>query len=105
MPKIDNFIKESFDLVNPLEIEFSDNKILIELCGIRDQNLIFLEEKLGIQITRRGNQLCFSGDIEDRHKASNILKGIYSSLEEGRSFDGNDIIDYMLTRLRMSDLF
>ena len=105
MPKIDNFTKEGFDLVNPLEIEFSDNNILIELCGIRDQNLIFLEEKLGIQITRRGNQLCFSGDIEDRHKASNILKGIYSSLEEGRSFDGNDIIDYMLTRLRMSDSF
>ena len=51
LSKIDNLITE--DLNTPLELEFQDNSVLIELCGIRDQNLIFLEDKLAIQITRR----------------------------------------------------
>ena len=101
LSKIDNQIIE--DLETPLEIVLHDNSILIELCGIRDQNLIFLEDKLGIQITRRGNKLSFSGNFEDRKKAANILKNIYSSLEEGRFFDGNDIIDFILTSLKMTD--
>ncbi len=103
MSKIDNLIKEGLEVNTPLEIEFQDNGVLIELCGIRDQNLIFLEDNLGIQITRRGNKLSFSGNFEDRKKASHILKSIYSYLEEGRSFDGNDIIDFILTSLKMTN--
>ncbi len=101
LSKIYNLITE--DLNTPLELEFEDNSVLIELCGIRDQNLIFLEDKLAIQITRRGNKLSFSGNLEDRQKAADILKSIYSSLEEGRSLDGNDIIDFVLTSLKMTD--
>ena len=101
MSKIDNLITE--DLNTPLELEFQDNSVLIELCGIRDQNLIFLEDKLAIQITRRGNKLSFSGNLEDRQKAADILKSIYSSLEEGRSLDANDIIDFVLTSLEITD--
>ena len=101
LSKIDNLITE--DLNTPLELEFQDNSVLIELCGIRDQNLIFLEDKLAIQITRRGNKLSFSGNLEDRQKAADILKSIYSSLEEGRSLDGNDIIDFVLTSLEITD--
>ncbi len=101
MSKIDNVTTE--DLNTPLELEFQDNSVLIELCGIRDQNLIFLEDKLGIQITRRGNKLSFSGNFEDRKKAADILKSLYSALEDGRSLDGNDIIDFFLTSLKMTD--
>ena len=53
MSKVDNFLIE--DPETPLEIEFQDNSVLIELCGVRDQNIIFLEDKLGILITRSGN--------------------------------------------------
>ena len=101
MSKVDNFLIE--DPEPPLEIEFQDNSVLIELCGVRDQNIIFLEDKLGIQITRRGNKLLFSGNFDDQKKAANILKNIYFSLEEGRSFEGNDIIDFILTSLKMSN--
>ena len=101
MSKVDNFLIEVSE--PPLEIEFQDNSVLIELCGVRDQNIIFLEDKLGIQITRRGNKLLFSGNFDDQKKAANILKNIYFSLEEGRSFEGNDIIDFILTSLKMSN--
>ena len=100
MSKVDNFLIE--DPEQPLEIEFQDNSVLIELCGVRDQNIIFLEDKLGIQITRRGNKLLFSGNFDDQKKAANILKNIYFSLEQGRSLEGNDIIDFILTSLKMS---
>ena len=101
MSKVDNFLIEVSE--PPLEIEFQDNSVLIELCGVRDQNIIFLEDKLGIQITRRGNKLLFSGNFDDQKKAANILKNIYFSLEEGRSLEGNDIIDFILTSLKMSN--
>ena len=66
MSKVDNFLIE--DPEQPLEIEFQDNSVLIELCGVTDQNIIFLEDKLGIQITRRGNKLLFSGNFDDQKK-------------------------------------
>ena len=103
MSKIENLIKNnSFE--TPLEIEFQDNNILKELCGIRDQNLILLEDKLNIQITRRGNVLSLSGNLEVRKKASILLKSIYSSLDEGRGFYGNDVIDLILSNLDMDNL-
>ena len=58
---------------------------------------------MGIQITRRGNKLLFSGNFDDQKKAANILKNIYFSLEQGRSLEGNDIIDFILTSLKMSN--
>ena len=103
MSKIENLIKNS-SFETPLEIEFQDNNILKELCGIRDQNLILLEDKLNIQITRRGNVLSLSGNLEVRKKASILLKSIYSALDEGRGFYGNDVIDLILSNLDMDNL-
>ena len=39
LSKIDNLITE--DLNTPLELEFQDNSVLIELCGIRDRSNFF----------------------------------------------------------------
>ena len=72
MSKVDNFLIEVSE--PPLEIEFQDNSVLIELCGVRDQNIIFLEDKLGIQITRRGNKLLFSGNFDDQKKSCKYFK-------------------------------
>ena len=43
-------------------VEFPDNRLLIDLCGEYDRNLAEIEnQKLGVQILRRGNQLARSG--------------------------------------------
>ena len=39
------------------QLEFADNRLLIDLCGEFDRNLAELENKLSIQIVRRGNLL------------------------------------------------
>ena len=38
-------------------IKFPDNKLLIDLCGEFDRNLAEIEQKLTLQIVRRGNEL------------------------------------------------
>ncbi len=89
MSKVDIVQKHPFYLETPSQLEFPDNNVLAELCGAGDRNLQKLEDKLGIQINRRGNLLSFSGDRESRANAVVILKKIYIYLEEGRSLDVN----------------
>ena len=101
MSKVDILQKQSSFLKTPSEVEFPDNSVLVELCGVGDMNLHKLEDKLGIQISRRGNILSFSGQNKSRAEAVIILNKIYSYLEEGRSIDFSDldsIAEFILSR-------
>ncbi len=91
MPEFDILQSQSSFLETPSEVEFPDNSVLVELCGAGDINLQKLEDKLGIQISRRGNILSFSGDRKARANAANLLNKIYSYLEEGRLLDFSDL--------------
>ena len=72
-------------------LEFPDNFLLIDLCGEYDRNLTTIENSLGVQILRRGNQLAVIGEDGPRHDAVNVLRALYSRLEAGRSLDPGDI--------------
>ncbi|MCH1412687.1 MAG: phosphate starvation-inducible protein PhoH, partial [Rhodobacteraceae bacterium] len=37
-------------------IKFPDNRLLIDLCGEFDKNLAEIEQRLTLQIVRRGNE-------------------------------------------------
>ncbi len=91
MSKVDILQKQSSFLETPSEVEFPNNSVLAELCGVGDMHLHKLEDKLGIQISRRGNILSFSGHSKSRVDAVIILNKIYTYLEEGRSIDFNDL--------------
>ena len=43
-------------------IKFPDNRLLIDLCGEFDKNLAEIEQRLTLQIVRRGNELNLLGD-------------------------------------------
>ena len=93
MPKVD-IVKKQFSYIEtPSELEFPNNSILVELCGIGDINIHVLEDKLGIQISRRGNIFSFSGNKTARSDAVIVLNKLYNNLEEGRSLDFNDLDD------------
>jgi phosphate starvation-inducible PhoH-like protein len=70
-------------------IEFSDNRLLIELCGEYDRNLAQLEQLLSVQINRRGNILAILGEARDR--AAEVLEGLYERLEQGKEVEAGDI--------------
>ncbi|WP_322891559.1 MULTISPECIES: PhoH family protein [unclassified Yoonia] len=72
-------------------LEFPDNFLLIDLCGEYDRNLTTIEDKLSVQILRRGNLLAVIGEQGPRQDALEVLKSLYQRLEQGRSLDAGDI--------------
>jgi phosphate starvation-inducible protein PhoH and related proteins len=72
-------------------LEFPDNFLLIDLCGEYDRNLTTIEDKLSVQILRRGNLLAVIGEKGPRQDALEVLKSLYQRLEQGRSLDAGDI--------------
>ena len=87
------------DPTAPAVLEFPDNFLLIDLCGEHDRNLAELEQKLEVQILRRGNQLSIHGAPEPKAEAAQVLTALYERLEAGRSVEPADID----RELRMSD--
>ncbi|MEL7088243.1 MAG: PhoH family protein, partial [Planctomycetota bacterium] len=72
-------------------IEFPDNRLLQALCGEFDRNLAQIEQGVGIQIVRRGNQLVIIGEPAGQEAAAEVLNDLYSRLEAGRDVEPGDI--------------
>ena len=72
-------------------VEFPDNRLLIDLCGEYDRNLTDIEQKLSVQIVRRGNQLVVMGEDESQKQAIEVLQALYTRLEGGRDVEAADV--------------
>ena len=72
-------------------LEFSDNRLLIDLCGQFDRNIAQIEQALEIQIIRRGNLLSIAGPTAARLRAAEVLHTLYARLEDGRGLEPGDI--------------
>jgi len=72
-------------------IKFPDNRLLIDLCGEFDKNLAEIEQKLALQIVRRGNDLNLFGDEISRSAGKIILEALYTRLENGKTLDSGDL--------------
>ncbi|MEM9126055.1 MAG: PhoH family protein, partial [Pseudomonadota bacterium] len=72
-------------------VEFPDNRLLIDLCGEYDRNLTEIEQKLSVQIVRRGNQLVVMGDEDSQKNAIEVLHALYTRLEGGREVEAADV--------------
>ncbi|MGB0735167.1 MAG: PhoH family protein [Paracoccaceae bacterium] len=70
---------------------FPDNRLMIELCGEFDKNLVKIEKQLDVQIIRRGNQLDIFGPNEAASEAHSVLSNLYERLENGKSVEFADI--------------
>ena len=72
-------------------LEFSNNFLLIDLCGEHDRHLAAIEEKLGVQILRRGNVISVIGAGGSGKVAADVLKVLYARLEGGRTVETADV--------------
>ncbi|WP_170472113.1 PhoH family protein [Ruegeria profundi] len=72
-------------------VEFPDNRLLIDLCGEYDRNLTEIEQKLSVQIVRRGNQLVVMGEEDSQKNAIEVLQALYTRLEGGRDVEAADV--------------
>ncbi|EAQ01716.1 PhoH family protein [Pseudooceanicola batsensis HTCC2597] len=81
----------SDDTLAEVAVEFPDNFLLIELCGEFDRNLAEIEQKLSVQILRRGNHLVAMGEKPAAEEAVQVLRALYARLEAGRPVASADI--------------
>ena len=72
-------------------LEFPDNFLLIDLCGEYDRNLAAIEDRLGVQILRRGNRLAVIGGAAARATAAEVLTSLYHRLEAGKPVEPADV--------------
>ena len=72
-------------------LEFPDNRLLIELFGEFNRNLVQIEEALSVQIVHQGNQLAVFGEAGAIGRAAEVLQALYERLEAGRELTAGDI--------------
>ena len=76
-------------------LQFSSNKLLIELCGELDTNLSKIESWAGVQIVRRGNALSIYGAKADCDLTRKLISNLYLDLERGSTLDQRELDIYL----------
>ncbi len=61
-----------------LVLEPADNRVLANFCGQRDEHLRQIEQRLGVQISNRGNQFRVMGPAQPARLAARILRDLFS---------------------------
>ena len=78
-------------VAQPVEFELTpeDNPRLAALCGPLDQNLRLVEQRLGVEVRRRGNQFRVIG--ERAASAARLLQDLFEMTARGESVDLPDV--------------
>ena len=72
-------------------LTFDNNKLASALYGQFDENLARLEQKLGVDIRSRGNQLTIKGDPTAAEQARRALDHLYDILQKGAHVAQSDV--------------
>ncbi len=70
-----------------VEVLFDKPQLLAQLFGQYDQNLVALENRLGVYITARGNRVGLEGTAEQIAMARDVLQDLYQRLSRGEHID------------------
>ncbi|MDO7843342.1 PhoH family protein [Sphingomonas immobilis] len=69
------------------EVVFERPQLMAQLFGEFDQNLLLLENRLGVYITARGNRVGLEGRAESVAAARDVLTGLYNRIMRGEVVD------------------
>jgi phosphate starvation-inducible PhoH-like protein len=67
------------------QLDFPDNRIMIDLCGVHDRNLARIEQVLDLSISRKGNSLTLHGEAGNVRRAADVLNTLYRRIGNGRA--------------------
>jgi phosphate starvation-inducible PhoH-like protein len=70
-----------------LEVTFEKPHLLGALFGQYDQNLVAIENRLGVYIAARGNKLQIEGEAEAAARARDVMTGLYNRIVAGQQID------------------
>jgi phosphate starvation-inducible protein PhoH and related proteins len=74
-----------------LEVMFDKPQLLGRLFGEFDQNLVAVENSLGVYIAARGNKLQIEGEASAAGRARDVLTGLYSRILKGEDIDAGTV--------------
>lgn len=69
------------------ELSFDDQSLLVPLFGQFDANLVQVENRLGVLISARGDQVLIEGPEDSVARARDVLQAMYSRLARGEELD------------------
>ena len=70
-----------------IEVVFDRPQLLGTLFGEYDQNLVSIENRLGVYILARGNKLQIEGEASAAARARDVLTGLYNRIVQGQDID------------------
>lgn len=70
-----------------IEIEFDEPAVLGALFGQFDQNLVQIENRLGVYISARGNRILIEGPDDSVARARDVMRGMHERLLKGQDID------------------
>ena len=70
-----------------LEILFDRPQLLGRLFGEYDQNLVAIENRLGVYVSARGNRIQIEGEAQATARAREVLTGLYNRIVRGEDVD------------------
>ncbi len=74
-----------------LEVVFDKPQLLGRLFGEYDQNLVAIENRLGVYIAARGNKLQIEGEAGATARARDVLTGLYNRIVQGQDIDSGAV--------------
>ena len=73
----------------------NDSLRLASLCGPFDQNLKFIERRMGVRIRNRGNEFQLSGPAQRVEASEVLLKALYDDIVDGEPLESEAIHLYL----------
>jgi phosphate starvation-inducible protein PhoH and related proteins len=74
-----------------IEVIFDKPQLLGRLFGEFDQNLVAIENRLGVYIAARANKLQIEGEAEATARARDVLTGLYNRIIQGQDIDSGAV--------------
>ncbi len=72
-------------------LSFDDNRLLMLVFGEHDEHLLLIEDRLGVDITPRGNKVAIQGTEGGREMARQVLVELYERALEGLEVGRGDV--------------
>ena len=72
-------------------VGFDNNRLVGDLVGQFDQNLVLIEQRLGIELVARGNEVTIRGPAETCEQARLVLEALYQRLRLGHELHPGDV--------------
>ncbi|MGQ4274340.1 PhoH family protein [Terrihabitans sp. B22-R8] len=76
---------------NEIVLSYEDNRIASGVFGSHDQNLAFIERRLGVEVTPRGNHLALRGPVGAIEQARRVLDGLAARVKRGEHVALGDV--------------